>query len=74
MVFFVILLPAAQVVETRILNRLEEIGWRKEAEIMIEDYGRDSFTNHKLVRQPRKLSDHGANAPALCDICLNQYL
>ncbi|KAF9071209.1 hypothetical protein BDP27DRAFT_1322535 [Rhodocollybia butyracea] len=44
-----------------ILKRLEEIGWRAEAEMMIKDYRGDIFTNHKLVSQPRKLTDYGWN-------------
>ncbi|KAF9071227.1 hypothetical protein BDP27DRAFT_1322563 [Rhodocollybia butyracea] len=41
-----------------ILQRLEQIGWRTEAETMVKDYYRDTFTNHKLVSQPKKLTDH----------------
>ncbi|KIK59089.1 hypothetical protein GYMLUDRAFT_44820 [Collybiopsis luxurians FD-317 M1] len=40
-----------------ILERLEKIGWREEAEISMRD-GQD-FTNHKLVRQSKKLTDYG---------------
>ncbi|KAF9071226.1 hypothetical protein BDP27DRAFT_1322562 [Rhodocollybia butyracea] len=44
-----------------ILKRLEQIGWRTEAETMIKDYYRDTFTRHKSVSQPKKLTDHGWN-------------
>ncbi|KAJ3968105.1 hypothetical protein EV361DRAFT_440819 [Lentinula raphanica] len=43
-----------------ILNRLEDIGWRDEAEkIMSRSSGSDSFSTHKLVKQPKKLTEHG---------------
>ncbi|KAJ4485289.1 hypothetical protein J3R30DRAFT_1337821 [Lentinula aciculospora] len=49
-----------------ILSRLGEIGWREEAEIMMKIEGcslrRITFSRHKLVKQPRKLTDYGWNA------------
>ncbi|KIK59276.1 hypothetical protein GYMLUDRAFT_675937 [Collybiopsis luxurians FD-317 M1] len=39
-----------------ILDRLEKVGWREEAEIMY-----DQFSNHKLVKQSKKLTDYGWN-------------
>ncbi|KAJ3888823.1 hypothetical protein GG344DRAFT_67631 [Lentinula edodes] len=46
-----------------ILMRLDEIGWRQEAEAMMKtsDYSLDPFSQHKLVKQPRKLTDYGWN-------------
>lgn len=45
---------------TRILNRLEEIGWRDEAEkIMSGPSYYDTFSDHKLVKQSKKLTEHG---------------
>ncbi|KAF9072318.1 hypothetical protein BDP27DRAFT_1445799 [Rhodocollybia butyracea] len=44
-----------------ILKRLDQIGWRAEAEMMIKDYRGDIFTSHKLVSQSRKLTDYGWN-------------
>ncbi|KAF5378405.1 hypothetical protein D9757_010856 [Collybiopsis confluens] len=41
-----------------ILERLEKIGWREEAELS-ESYARNVFSNHKLVRQPKKLTNRG---------------
>jgi len=37
-----------------ILERLGEIGWREEAEHML-----NKFKDHKLVKQPKKLTEHG---------------
>ncbi|KAE9390256.1 hypothetical protein BT96DRAFT_926005 [Gymnopus androsaceus JB14] len=47
-----------------ILDRLEEIGWREEAEKIIatSSYGWDDFTSHKLVKQTKKLTDYGWNS------------
>ncbi|KAJ4493390.1 hypothetical protein C8R41DRAFT_919607 [Lentinula lateritia] len=43
-----------------ILNRLEEIGWRDEAEkIMSGPSYYDTFSDHKLVKQSKKLTEHG---------------
>ncbi|KAJ3898968.1 hypothetical protein F5879DRAFT_978533 [Lentinula edodes] len=43
-----------------ILNRLEEIGWRDEAEkIMFGPSYYDTFSDHKLVKQSKKLTEHG---------------
>ncbi|KAJ3740507.1 hypothetical protein DFH05DRAFT_1529107 [Lentinula detonsa] len=44
-----------------ILTRLEEIGWRAEAEkIMDAPFHRiDPFSDHKSVKQSKKLTDHG---------------
>ncbi|KAJ3805165.1 hypothetical protein F5876DRAFT_82097 [Lentinula aff. lateritia] len=43
-----------------ILNRLEEIGWRDEAEkIMNGPSYFDTFSDHKLVKQSKKLTEHG---------------
>ncbi|KAE9394993.1 hypothetical protein BT96DRAFT_862210 [Gymnopus androsaceus JB14] len=39
-----------------ILERLGEIGWREEAEHML-----NKFKDHKLVKQPKKLTDHSWN-------------
>ncbi|KAF5362788.1 hypothetical protein D9757_011016 [Collybiopsis confluens] len=50
-----ILTPAAQY---RILDRLEQIGWREEAEIIMKTGYRDDFSSHTLVRQTRKLTDY----------------
>ncbi|KAH7881563.1 uncharacterized protein C8R40DRAFT_51618 [Lentinula edodes] len=46
-----------------ILMRLDEIGWRQEAEAMMKtsNYSLDPFSEHKLVKQPRKLTDYGWN-------------
>ncbi|KAJ3770833.1 hypothetical protein FB446DRAFT_136038 [Lentinula raphanica] len=41
-----------------ILDRLGEIGWRHEAETIMEG-PYDSFSRHKLVKQPKKLTDQG---------------
>lgn len=45
----------------RILDRLAEIGWREEAEIISKQshYGWDEFTTHKLVKQTKKLTEYG---------------
>ncbi|KAE9393656.1 hypothetical protein BT96DRAFT_923941 [Gymnopus androsaceus JB14] len=40
-----------------ILNRLGELGWREEAEIIIHPRGYDNFSWHKLVHQSKKLTD-----------------
>ncbi|KAE9405949.1 hypothetical protein BT96DRAFT_1015209 [Gymnopus androsaceus JB14] len=40
-----------------ILDRLEEFGWREEAELMINRRGTDPFSKHKLVNQGKKLTD-----------------
>ncbi|KAJ3920597.1 hypothetical protein F5877DRAFT_77017 [Lentinula edodes] len=46
-----------------ILIRLGEIGWRDEAEkILIGPSSRDNFSNHKLVKQSKKLTAHGWNS------------
>ncbi|KAJ3729704.1 hypothetical protein C8R42DRAFT_706608 [Lentinula raphanica] len=44
-----------------ILNRLEEIGWRAEAELIIGDdwYDFDDFSSLKSVKQSKKLTDQG---------------
>ncbi|KAJ3834329.1 hypothetical protein F5878DRAFT_664878 [Lentinula raphanica] len=48
-----------------ILVRLEEIGWRDEAEIVMEHElfidvdNSDRFSNHGCVKQPKKLTDYG---------------
>ncbi|KAJ3968102.1 hypothetical protein EV361DRAFT_952635 [Lentinula raphanica] len=44
-----------------ILDRLEEIGWRNEAEMIMRGspHDDDPFSNLKSVRQPKKLTDHG---------------
>ncbi|KAF9073121.1 hypothetical protein BDP27DRAFT_1319432 [Rhodocollybia butyracea] len=47
-----------------ILARLGEIGWREEAESIINGIpsykrGKDVFSTHKLVRQPKSLTDRG---------------
>ncbi|KAF5364538.1 hypothetical protein D9757_011336 [Collybiopsis confluens] len=45
-----------------ILARLEEIGWLAEAEIIMKSAsypGRNAFSDHKLVKQSKKLTDHG---------------
>ncbi|KAJ3930585.1 MAG: hypothetical protein NXY57DRAFT_1085281 [Lentinula lateritia] len=45
-----------------ILVRLDEIGWRQEAEAMMKTSKyRDPFSEHNLVKQPRKLTDYGWN-------------
>ncbi|KAJ3913704.1 hypothetical protein F5877DRAFT_83533 [Lentinula edodes] len=45
-----------------ILVRLDEIGWRQEAEAMMKTSNyRDPFSEHNLVKQPRKLTDYGWN-------------
>ncbi|KAJ4477763.1 hypothetical protein C8J55DRAFT_88025 [Lentinula edodes] len=45
-----------------ILIRLDEIGWRQEAEAMMKTSKyRDPFSEHELVKQPRKLTDYGWN-------------
>ncbi|KAE9399355.1 hypothetical protein BT96DRAFT_1019525 [Gymnopus androsaceus JB14] len=45
-----------------ILERLAEIGWREEAEKIIDSWREDEFTNHKAVKQPKKLTDYGWNS------------
>ncbi|KAJ4476545.1 hypothetical protein C8R41DRAFT_983357 [Lentinula lateritia] len=51
-----------------ILVRLEKIGWREEAEILMvkQSYPpgsrRNAFSQHKLVKQSKKLTDYGWNA------------
>ncbi|KAJ3729697.1 hypothetical protein C8R42DRAFT_772289 [Lentinula raphanica] len=44
-----------------ILDRLEEIGWRDEAELILKEsyYGCDAFSLLKPVNQTRKLTDYG---------------
>ncbi|KAJ3863348.1 hypothetical protein EV359DRAFT_82448 [Lentinula novae-zelandiae] len=50
-----------------ILVRLEKIGWREEAEILMvkQSYPpgsrRNAFSQHKLVKQSKKLTDYGWN-------------
>ncbi|KIK59136.1 hypothetical protein GYMLUDRAFT_44891 [Collybiopsis luxurians FD-317 M1] len=45
-----------------ILERLEEIGWREEAELSMKNiWQEDDFSFHKLVRQPKKLTNYGWN-------------
>ncbi|KAE9410789.1 hypothetical protein BT96DRAFT_969103 [Gymnopus androsaceus JB14] len=43
-----------------ILRRLEEVGWREEADLMVNSRS-DPFSKHKLVKQGRKLTDHNWN-------------
>ncbi|KIK59139.1 hypothetical protein GYMLUDRAFT_683468 [Collybiopsis luxurians FD-317 M1] len=46
-----------------ILERLEKIGWREEAELSMTSFWlSDDFASHKLVRQPKKLTDYGWNS------------
>ncbi|KIK59137.1 hypothetical protein GYMLUDRAFT_44893 [Collybiopsis luxurians FD-317 M1] len=46
-----------------ILERLEEVGWREEAELSMNTvWPWDDFASHKLVRQPKKLTDYGWNS------------
>ncbi|KAE9395805.1 hypothetical protein BT96DRAFT_977791 [Gymnopus androsaceus JB14] len=49
-----------------ILNRLDEIGWRKEAKIIMSSWkiylARDEFSDHKLVKQAKKLTEYGWNS------------
>ncbi|KAJ3873208.1 hypothetical protein F5051DRAFT_360569 [Lentinula edodes] len=51
-----------------ILVRLEKIGWREEAEIIMAKpryppgSRRNAFNQHKLVKQSKKLTDYGWNA------------
>ncbi|KAF5378386.1 hypothetical protein D9757_010860 [Collybiopsis confluens] len=46
-----------------ILERLGDIGWREEAELIIGRRGHeDEFSDHKLVRQSKKLTNHGWNS------------
>ncbi|KIK59138.1 hypothetical protein GYMLUDRAFT_44894 [Collybiopsis luxurians FD-317 M1] len=45
-----------------ILERLEKIGWREEAELSMSSWMSDDFASHKLVRQPKKLTDYGWNS------------
>ncbi|KAJ3751301.1 hypothetical protein DFH05DRAFT_1470822 [Lentinula detonsa] len=49
-----------------ILTRLNDIGWREEAEIIMKSqrlitWRKDSFAQHKSVNQPRKLTEYGWN-------------
>ncbi|KAE9411526.1 hypothetical protein BT96DRAFT_983257 [Gymnopus androsaceus JB14] len=46
-----------------ILDRLEEIGWRKEAEKILDrgDPWHDEFSTHKFVKQSKKLTQYGWN-------------
>ncbi|KAE9396281.1 hypothetical protein BT96DRAFT_996887 [Gymnopus androsaceus JB14] len=47
-----------------ILERLAEIGWREEAEKIIakgSPWRKDEFTNHKAVKQSKKLTQYGWN-------------
>ncbi|KIK59162.1 hypothetical protein GYMLUDRAFT_245584 [Collybiopsis luxurians FD-317 M1] len=46
-----------------ILERLQEIGWREEAEITMSSFWLpDGFNSHILVRQPKKLTDYDWNS------------
>ncbi|KAE9398313.1 hypothetical protein BT96DRAFT_34629 [Gymnopus androsaceus JB14] len=49
-----------------ILNRLDEIGWREEAKIIISSWqmylARNEFSDHKLVKQAKKLTEYGWNS------------
>ncbi|KAF5381222.1 hypothetical protein D9757_007847 [Collybiopsis confluens] len=47
--------------KTDILDRLEQIGWREEAELMNQFTYNAEFSNHKLVKQSRKLTNYGWN-------------
>ncbi|KAE9405936.1 hypothetical protein BT96DRAFT_1015197 [Gymnopus androsaceus JB14] len=40
-----------------ILDQLDELGWREEAELMINQWGTDRLSKHKLVNQSKKLTD-----------------
>ncbi|KAE9395816.1 hypothetical protein BT96DRAFT_997297 [Gymnopus androsaceus JB14] len=49
-----------------ILNRLDETGWREEAKIIMSSWrvylDRDEFSDHKLVKQAKKLTEYGWNS------------
>ncbi|KAE9395803.1 hypothetical protein BT96DRAFT_1021718 [Gymnopus androsaceus JB14] len=49
-----------------ILNRLDEIGYREEAKIIMSSWrvylAHDEFSDHKLVKQTKKLTEHDWNS------------